>query len=348
MDAGNEVGMFWLRPDLGREALGDADWLDTALFDIDGVLIDTSGSYRRSVIEATEYLVRAHAGLTGGPEPLVTPEDVTAFKMAGGFNSDWDLTPALAGLWTARLREWRGDPRAERPLSAWAADALAATEVGRGGVTWLRATVPASALPDWEMARWVHDELYLGARAMRELHGREPQYAPNAPGLAGAEEPLLTPETLPALAALGVLRYGVITGRISPEVEQALRLIAPDGESWATQGRHGVAAHPPFAVIVPASLHTKPDPQALVYAVERLGAQAALYAGDTGDDLDLTLRYRAEVLPHRPDLPAVLAVAVGDDAAAKQFRARGADITVSAVGELPGALAALRARLALG
>ncbi|HEY7973898.1 MAG TPA: hypothetical protein VID72_01015, partial [Ktedonobacterales bacterium] len=35
-----EDGMFWLRPDLDRTALGAADWLDTALFDIDGVLID--------------------------------------------------------------------------------------------------------------------------------------------------------------------------------------------------------------------------------------------------------------------------------------------------------------------
>ncbi len=348
MDTGDEVGMFWLRPDLGRAALGSADWLDTALFDIDGVLIDTSGSYRRSVIEATEYLVRDHAGLTNGPEPLVTPEDVMAFKMAGGFNSDWDLTPALAGLWTARLREWRGDPRAERPLSAWAEDALAATESGRGGLTWLRATVPASALPDRETARWVHDELYWGAATVRKLYGREPQYAPDAPGLAGAEESLLTPETLPALAGLGLSRYGVITGRISPEVEQALRLIAPKGESQAVNGPHGVAAHPPFGVIVPASLHAKPDPQALVYAVETLNARAAIYAGDTGDDLDLILRYRAEVMPHRPDLPAVIAVAVGDGAAAERFRARGADITMNGVHELPAALEALRSRLALG
>src|SRR5579859_5615936 len=106
VDAGDEVGMFWLRPDLGRAALGNADWLDTALFDIDGVLIDTSGSYRRSLIVATDYLVRVCARLTGGPEPLVAPADVTGFKLAGGFNSDWDLTPALAGIWTARLREW--------------------------------------------------------------------------------------------------------------------------------------------------------------------------------------------------------------------------------------------------
>jgi phosphoglycolate phosphatase-like HAD superfamily hydrolase len=86
----------------------------------------------------------------------------------------------------------------------------------------------------------------------------------------------------------------------------------------------------------------------LVYAVEKLGARAALYAGDTSDDLDLTLRYRAEVLPHRPDLPAVIAVAVGEDAVAEQFRARGADITLSGVHELAAALAALQSRLARG
>lgn len=342
--------MYWLRPDLDRAALGSASWLDTALFDIDGVLIDTSRSYRRSVIEATEYLVRIRAGLTGGPTPLVTAEDVVAFKLAGGFNSDWDLVPALAGIWTARLREWRGDPRADpradRPLSAWAADAAADARAGRGGVAWLRATVPASALPDFAMARWVHDELYWGAETVRRLYGRAPEYAPDAPGYAGFEESLLTPETLPALAALEITRYGVITGRISPEVEEALALVAAGGVAQATNGPHGVTAHPPFAVIVPATLHAKPDPRALVYALRTLGARAAVYTGDTGDDLELTLRYRAEVLPHRPDLPTVLAAAVAEGAAAEMFQARGADITLGAVSELPVALAALRARLA--
>lgn len=337
--------MYWLRPGLDRAALGASGWLDTALFDIDGVLIDTSRSYRRSVIEATDYLVRVRAGLTGGPQPLVSAEDVVAFKLAGGFNSDWDLTPALAGIWTARLREWRGDPRAERPLSAWAADAMADARAGRGGVAWLRATVPASALPDFEEARWVHDELYWGAATIRRLYDREPRYAPNAEGYAGFEESLLTPETLPALAALDITRYGLITGRISPEVEQALLVIAASGAAQATSGPHGVAVHPPFSVIVPASLHAKPDPMALVYAIEALHTRAAVYIGDTGDDLELALRYRAEILPHRPDLPPVLAASVAHGPAANLFQARGADITVSAVSELPAALAEMRARL---
>lgn len=336
--------MFWLRPDLDRTALGDAGWLDTALFDIDGVLIDTTGSYRRSVIAATDALVRVTGEFSDAPEPLVTPEDVERFKLAGGFNSDWDLTQALVALWTARLREWRDTPLAQRTLAEWAEDAAAATRAGAGGLAWLRRVAPESAIPDWEVARWAHDEFYWGATMLRELHGRAPRYAPNAPGLRQYERLFLTPETLTALAALGLEKYGLITGRVSPEVEWALRMLAPEGEPLAVLGEHGPRAHPPFGVIVPASLYTKPDPRALTHALQTLGGRAAIYAGDTSDDLDLVLRYRAE--RQSEETPPTLAVSVATGAAAETFRRRGADITISSVSELPDALIALRERLA--
>ena len=55
------------------------------LFEMDGVLVDVSGSYRRAVIETT-------AALSGCE---VTPETVQAYKDRGGFNNDWVLTHAL-------------------------------------------------------------------------------------------------------------------------------------------------------------------------------------------------------------------------------------------------------------
>ncbi len=338
--------MFWLRPDLDRAALGAADWLDTALFDIDGVLIDTTGSYRRSVIAATDALVRVTGGFSDAPEPLVTPDDVERFKLAGGFNSDWDLTQAFVALWTARLREWRGTALAGRSLAAWAADAAAATRAGAGGLAWLHCVVPASAIPDWDDARWTHDEFYWGAALLRELHDRAPRYSPEAPGLRQTERSLLAPETLTSLAALGLEKYGLITGRVSPEVEWALRLIAPDGEAAAVAGSYGPQAHPPFGVVVSAALYAKPDPQALVHALAALAARAAVYIGDTSDDLDLVLRYRAERRRAAPDLPPTLAVSVATGEAAATFRQRGADLTIGSVSELPAALIALRERLA--
>lgn len=338
--------MYWLRPDLDRAALGAADWLDTALFDIDGVLIDTTGSYRRSVVAATDAMVRVTGGFTDAPDPLVTPEDVEAFKLAGGFNSDWNLTQALVALWMARLREWRGTALAQRPLAAWAEDAAAATRAGTGGLTWLRGAVPASAIPDWDDARWTHDEFYWGAALLREVHGREPRYAPDAPGVRQEERLLLTPETLSELGALGLRKYGLITGRDGVEVEWALRMIAPAGAGQAVSGAYGPQAHPPFGAIVSASLYTKPDPEALLHALRALDARAAVYIGDTRDDLDLVLRYRAERLADDASLPPTLVVSVASGEAEQTYRQRGADMTVSHVSELPAALATLHARLA--
>ena len=339
--------MFWLRPDLDRAALGAAGWLDTAIFDIDGVLLDTSGSFRRSVIAATEALVRVANGLADAPDPLVTFDDVARFKLAGGFNDDWNLTQALAALWTARLREWRGAPQAERSLSEWAEDATAATRAGRGGLDWLRGVVPASAIPAWEDARWTHDEFYLGAAMLREAFGRVPRYTPAAPGVRQTERSLLAPETLTELAALSLSKYGIITGRDSPYVEWALEVIAPEGAVARTgpHGPHGPHARPPFGVIVPGSLYAKPDPEALAHALAVLEARAAVYVGDTADDLDLVLRYRAERLAQAPDLPPTLAVSVASEPAAETFRQRGADIILTRVSELPAALVALRQRL---
>ncbi len=338
--------MYWLRPDLDRAALGGADWLDTALFDIDGVLIDTTASYRRSVIAATDAMIRLIGGFSDAPDPLVTPDDVERFKLAGGFNSDWDLTQALVALWTARLREWRGGSLAGRSLADWAEDAALATHAGAGGRAWLRRVVPASAIPDWDEARWIHDEFYWGAALLRELAGRTPRFSPDTPGPRHEERLLLTPATLTALAALGLEKYGLITGRNSPEVEWALELIAPDSVAQAISGPHGPQTHPPFSVVVPASLYTKPDPEALLYALRTLDAHAAVYIGDTRDDLDLVLRYRAERRSGDASLPPTLAVSVATGAAAEIFRQRGADMIVAHIAALPGALAALRARLA--
>lgn len=55
------------------------------LFDLDGVLVDVSGSYRRAIQETVEHFV--------GVRP--SPESIQALKDGGGFNDDWRLTAEL-------------------------------------------------------------------------------------------------------------------------------------------------------------------------------------------------------------------------------------------------------------
>ncbi len=57
----------------------------TVVFDLDGVLVDVSASYRMAIL-------RTVAALGGGE---ATPAAVQALKNAGGFNNDWDLSREL-------------------------------------------------------------------------------------------------------------------------------------------------------------------------------------------------------------------------------------------------------------
>jgi HAD superfamily phosphatase len=339
--------MVWLRPDLAASA---PRALDTVLFDVDGVLIATTRSFRLAVIHATDRLVRQHQGLADAPDPLLRLDDIAAFKLAGGFNSDWDLTRALTALWTARLREWRGQPEAGLSVRAWAERAGAAARAGRGGIAWMHATFPASAIPRAAVARAACNEFYWGAVLIRELFGYEPEHAPEAAGFVHNETLLLPKVLLPELAATGIQHLGLITGRNGPEVGWAVRRLAAacdlDGARPAARPsfiwHDGPYGRSPFAVVVSGDELTKPDPRALAHAARAVGAAGGIYVGDTSDDLDLVLRYRDELLARDPHLPAFLAVVVATGPDVAVYAARGADAVIAHVGELPAVLAALR------
>lgn len=324
--------MIWIRPDLRIDRP-----LDSAVFDVDGVLIDTSRSYRLSVIATTEYIVGDLLGLwqRGVGAPLVTQDDVSAFKLAGGFNNDWDLAFALAALCTAQRREWRGQPEATRPLTDWAAQAHEAMLRGNTGPGWARAVAPASAQPDYDLAQMIHDEFYWGADLLRELLHREPRYAPHAPGLVRNEEVLMPASLLGDLAQQGAQHFALITGRVSAEVPWAVRLLDARAAPGASRRFASPFGSSPFEQIISGDDIAKPDPRALALTAQRLGTGAGLYVGDTADDLALVLNYRAA---YGTGQPPFLAIIIATDHEAEVYRERGADLLLSQISELPGAL----------
>ena len=55
------------------------------LFDMDGVLVDVSRSYRRAILDTVSHFVGS----------TIEPALVQQFKNRGGFNDDWELTRAM-------------------------------------------------------------------------------------------------------------------------------------------------------------------------------------------------------------------------------------------------------------
>ena len=68
---------------------------DAVVLDVDGVLVDVADSYRRAIVESVEYVYG----------DTIEREDIQAFKDAGGFNNDWELTDAAALYVLARREE---------------------------------------------------------------------------------------------------------------------------------------------------------------------------------------------------------------------------------------------------
>jgi phosphoglycolate phosphatase-like HAD superfamily hydrolase len=318
-----QTPIFWQRADLRSPGP-----FDTLFFDLDGTLIRTSESFHAADIAAAAFVVGHLHGLDWGQDQgraLLTHADVLAFKQAGGYNNDWDMCYLLAALCTARLREWRGTPLAQRSIARWAALSHAAHREGRGGLAWVREVVPASALPDYALIGEIYRELYWGATALRTRYGFAARYLPDFPGYVHNEVPLCAPDFFRQLRQLGIRHMGIITGRVGPEVDIALEMLeAQSGERW-------------WEVVVPADLAPKPDPQALRLALAALSGpvRAALYVGDTADDLDLVLRYRA---CQQEGEPPVLAVSLVYPEEVALYQQRGADVVISHISAIVGCL----------
>jgi phosphoglycolate phosphatase-like HAD superfamily hydrolase len=82
------------------------------VFDMDGVLVDVSVSYREVVRLSVAAYMRAVLGADSLPGEVVTLADVEEIKKAGGYGNDWDLTSAIIDL---LLRRYFDAPN--RPLS---------------------------------------------------------------------------------------------------------------------------------------------------------------------------------------------------------------------------------------
>lgn len=77
-----------------REANMANNNFDGVIFDIDGVLIDVSKSYRQIIKETVEYMLKDKFN----KKTSVLPEEIEEMKKIPGFNNDWDLSYALIKL----------------------------------------------------------------------------------------------------------------------------------------------------------------------------------------------------------------------------------------------------------
>ncbi|MCD6170269.1 MAG: HAD family hydrolase [Candidatus Latescibacteria bacterium] len=263
--------------------------LDTVIFDIDGVLIDTRGSFSEAVCEAIQFYFEHVLHIQGGVQ-LLYPDEVHLFKMAGGFNSDRDLAEGalLFFLWKM-LRfglDTLGEVHSQQPSVREFTQQIASRGGGLGNIyrfTQQHSTPQMreklNSLFDSQLVRRLFLESYSG-RHCRRIYGFEPRFFAGE-GKIKKEKVILKTALLKKQMVNQNLSCGILSGRTPGEVEMALEMLSlrdsiPEKAIVADDGRSP----------------TKPDPTGLIELCNTLQTKIGLYVGDTIDDLRLVSNFR--------------------------------------------------------
>lgn len=207
------------------------------VFDMDGVLIDVSGSYRETVRQTAKLFFQQSPSSEKLPEPLFPLADLAAVKQGGGLNNDWDLSCLIINLLFNQIEK----PPVYESKDPWAqyqetisqcdmsalSDFLTSTPtplsdlLGKVGKT-KNAFIYGLYTGDvgsGNIIKQIFQEVYLGKDLFEATYDRAPQFYHDA-GLIHCEQLLIDKSLLEKLAEKHVL--AIATGRPRAEAEYPL------------------------------------------------------------------------------------------------------------------------------
>lgn len=267
-----------------RESLERLAALDTLIFDLDGVILDPSRSIQRAHPEALKFWGERLMGWERC-DGLISPADITAFKLAGGFNDDWNIA-AAAGLFycvkAEALNTRSGVEMKDQP--PYLQEAAAGSEQYGGGrsgfATWLESSVASEPFAagyrraEDETLVQVFKEIVSGPHCP-EMYGFQAQYYMGE-GLISNDALLLDPRELDL-----PYKVGIFTGRTYGEVKIGLRITGL--QDWV----------PDEHMLTWNDGMLKPDGRPLGILARRLASQCAAFVGDNPDDMRSVHLYRS-------------------------------------------------------
>jgi HAD superfamily hydrolase (TIGR01548 family) len=326
------------------------------VFDMDGVLVDVSRSYRETVRRTARLFLERSRGSEALPDPLFPLEDLAEVKRCGGLNNDWDLTfKIISMLFSKIVRESSARPRAQDPWDAYEEEAsrwdvaLLADFLssGAGALQRLYESGPAESVYigafysgdvcDGNVIKQIFQEIYLGGWLFREIYGITPRVYDGG-GLIFQERALVSEEVLSRLHSQHMM--AVATGRPRSEAKLAL-------------GSHGFEPFFDFVLTLDDCLAeesrraeasgfrprlSKPDPFMLdaVAARPESRPERLLYVGDMPDDMIAARRSQHNFIP-----VGVAGSGLGAAAAGESLIEAGARFVIKGIEELEDILKTL-------
>jgi HAD superfamily phosphatase len=299
--------------------------MDVLIFDMDGVLIDVSKSYRKAIQQTIHIYLEDCLGIKGN---LVTDEEILLFKSVGGFNSDWDLTSgfllyllSISGIpplpkrekfsfaeeivpylqeKSLRFLQKTAIQVKRKPLSAF----LKRVKVSGGGLRGIRQSLRNS----WEgwmyrsgdlggenLVKRIFQEIYLGRKFTSYYH--LPRRFYRGEGLYQQERLLIPRKVLSLLREK--MRMGIASGRPRFEAELALNRfrLVPYFDSVVTLDECEEEELRILNSTGKKAKLSKPHPYSILRTVQEIGIlhPQCGYIGDVVDDVAAAKAARKEL-----------------------------------------------------
>jgi phosphoglycolate phosphatase-like HAD superfamily hydrolase len=283
------------------------------VFDMDGVIIDVSGSYRDTVRQTARLFFKGADSWGKLPDPLFSLADLAEVKQSGGLNNDWDLTFLVINLLSTLVKQ----PPANNEPDPWT---RYRTMVSRCNVADLARFLTSSKRPITTLFKkhghiryqWISDlytgdvgsgnivkqifqEIYLGKGLFKSTYNTPPKAYSNE-GFINREKCLIKRPILEDLSKYHIL--AIATGRPGAEADYPLDLF--DLRKYFTHIYtldDCIKAEQKIKITENKTVSlSKPHPFMLdaIYEQQKDKTLTCYYVGDMPDDMIAASRSRAK------------------------------------------------------
>jgi phosphoglycolate phosphatase-like HAD superfamily hydrolase len=301
---------------------------DCALFDIDGVLVDIRKSYNSAIKTTVEYMLKYIAGKSF--RGIVTDQIILKFRQSGGFNNDTDTTYAITLAMLARAPKSITEGRRFLMQVAESADESGFLSVEKflashGIEKWKKQLNYPASVKDSMLAR-VFDELFYGPELFRKQNNLEPKHWSGGRPFIKNDRISVSVKTMKKLHEMFCGNLAIVSGRSWLAAEYSLKPVMKyfnlDACVFLEDEKREYA---------------KPNPYAIKRAMEVMSARAAVYAGDSAEDLLMARRAEKEASV-KVAFVGIYGNSPNPSKTVAQFRREGVVAIAKSVNQLPNTI----------
>lgn len=340
--------------------------VEIVIFDLDGVIINVSNSYRETIKKAVAIYLKRVLGLRGGKKSLVSNDDIVEFKEIGGLNNDWDVTAGFLYYFVTllegeepedahgmssmdevisflrenqhRIRGGMGEIADKKDIPGFlqrvrsVGTGLEAVKkaLNSGKIHFIFGT---GDLKVDNLVKRIFQEVYLGSR-FRTIYN-VPRLFYSGSGLFERERLMVKRESLSILSKQ--VKMGIASGRPKAEAILGLRNLRIGRYFKSLVTLEDCEAEQERILTLEGKRENlfKPNPFSIIKAVRMIntGKVKCAYVGDIPDDIEAANRAKSEI-----DIISVgcLSTYRDKDRARKRFLEMGANLIIEGVDDLVG------------